>query len=246
MRLTLLSLLFLMALSNSIAQEKNDPKNGRAVIEQMYKQYKNKWYKNVTFTQQTTFYKDGKPEREETWYEAISIPEGLAIKFGDMKSGNGITFKADSQFVWSENKITSKMKRVHALLVLGFSVYFESSEQTIAKLQDAGYDFDKFELDVTEDGKTEFVIGDPEKWRFWIDAETFLFKRMNRKDRNGNVIETQFNNYEKLGKGWIATEVLFLKNNEITMKEVYRDVTTPKSLPANLLSTTEPFSGLTW
>jgi hypothetical protein len=246
MKLTLIFILSVTFLSTTLAQEKTDAKNGRAVIEQMYKQYKNKWYKKVTFTQQTTFYKDGKPEREETWYEALSIPEGLAIKFGDMKAGNGITFRADSQFVWNENKITSRVKRVHALLVLGFSVYLDSPEQTIAKLQEAGYDFDKFELDITADGKTEFVIGDPEKWRFWIDAETFLFKRMNRKDRNGNLIETQFNKYEKLGKGWIATEVLFLKNNELTMKEVYRDIALPKKLPANLLSTTEAFSELSW
>ncbi len=162
-----------------------------------------------------------------------------------MKSGNGITFKADSQFVWQENKVVSKVKRVHTLLVLGFSVYFDNPKQTIAKLQEAGYDFDKFELDIV-DGKTEFVIGDPEKWRFWIDAETYLFKRMNRKDKNGNIIESQFNKYERLGEGWIATEVLFLKNNELTMKEVYRDITLPKSLPTNLFSTTELFSELIW
>jgi hypothetical protein len=245
MRLTLIFALFLSFLSDALAQEKNDAKNGRAVIEQMHKQYKKKWYKNVTFTQQTTFYKDGKPEREETWYEAISIPEGLVIKFGDIKSGNGITFKADSQFVWRDDKIVSRVKQVHDLLVLGFTVYFESPDQTIAKLKGVGYDFDRFELDIST-GKTEFVIGDPEKCRFWIDSETFLFTRLQRKSKNGNIIETQFNNYEKLGKGWIATEVLFLKNNEITMKEVYRDIVIPKRLPANLLSTTEGFTELSW
>ncbi len=64
MRHTLIFILSLLSLSNVFAQEKADAKNGRSVIEQMYNQYKKKWYKNVSFTQQTIFYKDGKLERE--------------------------------------------------------------------------------------------------------------------------------------------------------------------------------------
>ena len=245
MKHMLIFILSISFLSGAFAQEKNDAKNGRAVIEQMHAQYKNKWYPNVTFTQQTFTYKDGNPEKEETWYEAINIPQGLAIKFEDMKSGNGITFKADSQYVWNDNKITSRVKRVHALLVLGFNVYFENPDVTITKLKDAGFDFDRFEIDVTN-GKTEFVIGNPDICRFWVDTKTFLFTQLERKGRNGDVFVTQFNNYEKLGKGWIAKEVVFMKNGVITMKEVYRDISTPKKLPANLLSTTDKFSELTW
>lgn len=244
MRLTTLILFSVSFLPVAFAQ-KSEPKTGSEVIGQMHKRYQKKWYKNLTFTQQTTFYKDGKSDREETWYEAMSIPGGLAIKFGELKSGNGITFKADSQFVWRENKIVSRTRTVHELLVLGFSVYAESPDQTIAKLKEAGYDLEKLEVSTTN-GKKEFVIGNPETCRFWIDSETLLFTRLQRKGKTGSMNEIQFNQYEKLGKGWIAKEVLFMRNSIVTMKEAYRDVAIPESLPSNAFSTTGLFSDITW
>ncbi len=244
MRLIVLTLLTALFLSTASAQ-KSDLKTGTDVIGQMHKRYQNKWYQNLTFTQQTTFYKDGKTDREETWYEALSIPEGLVIKFGALKSGNGITFKADSQFVWRDNKIISRTKLVHELLVLGFSVYAETPDQTITKLKEAGYDLEKLEVS-TSNGKKEFIVGDPETCRFWIDSKTLLFKRIQRKGKTGTLNEIQFNQYEKLGDGWIAKEVLFIRNGVVTMKETYHDVASPESLPANIFSTTGQFSELTW
>lgn len=246
MKLSLISLFLLSSLTIADAQEVNDAPNGRAVIKQMHKRYKNKWYQRLTFTQQTIFYNKGEVEREETWYEAISLPEGLAIKFGDINSGNGITFKSDSQFVWRDDKIVSKTSSVHELLVLGFSVYFDTPEKTIAKLEQSGYDFDHFEIDVKENGGTEFVIGDPGRCRFWIDTKNFLFTRLQRTDKAGNIIETKFNNYQRTGKGWLATEVVFLKNGKPLMTERYKDIKVPKNLPNNILSTTDIFSEVVW
>jgi outer membrane lipoprotein-sorting protein len=246
MRLPLILLFTVSVLLSAFAQEKKDALNGRAVIKEMYKRYKNKWYRKLTFTQQTIFYNEGELDREETWYEVISMPNGLAIKFGELNSGNGITFKSDSQFVWRDDKIVSKTSSVHELLVLGFSVYFDTPEKTIAKLEQSGYDFDHFEIDVKENGKTEFSIGDPGRCRFWIDTETFLFTRLERRDKAGNIIETKFNNYQRIGKGWLATEVVFLKNGKPLMTERYKDIKVPKNLPDNILSTTGVFSEVVW
>ncbi|HMV10215.1 MAG TPA: hypothetical protein PK325_08290 [Cyclobacteriaceae bacterium] len=245
MKLFLTLTLSVSFLSIAFAQEKRDPMNGRAVIEQMYNHYKGEWYKNLTFTQKTTTYKEGNPEKEEIWYEALSIPHGLAIKFENMKSGNGLTFKGDSQYVWKDDRIVSRTRTTHVLLILGFSVYIDKPDATIDKLQKSGYDFERFEID-TLTGKKQYVIGNPDICRFWIDAETMLFTKMENKGRKGNMFQTQFNKYEKLGKGWIAVEVVFMRNGVVTSREEYRNIATPKKLPANLLSTTDTFSDLHW
>ncbi|MCB0606669.1 MAG: hypothetical protein H6562_01060 [Lewinellaceae bacterium] len=230
-RSCLILVLALAAVLPSIAQ---DAANGRAVIEAMHQKYKKKWYKNLTFKQKTTFYKDGKTDREETWFEGMNMPLGLVIKFGDMGSGDGLVFKSDSQYVYRDNRLISQTKRIHDLLVLGFSVYFESPEVSIGKLAESGYDFDHFELDMKEGGGTEFAIGNPDQAQFWVDTKTLLFTKLRKKDKDGNVSEIRFNQYRKLKKGWIAPEVVFLRNGQITLTEAYSEITAPKKLPAGL------------
>jgi hypothetical protein len=218
----------------AFSQKVKEPSNGREVIHLMHDAYKNTWYKNLTFTQQTTYYKNGAVDREEVWYEAMKMPDKLLIKIGGMNSADGIIFKSDSQFVVKENKVVNKARRVHDLLVLGFSVYSEAPDVTITKLIEQGYDLDQFKVDIKEDGSKEYVIGDPEKAQFWITADALLFSRLKRKDKTGNLSEIQFNKYEKLSGGWIAPEVLFFRNGQLSLKEVYTNIQTPSNLPDDL------------
>ncbi len=244
MRKLLLTLFLINFCASLYAQEPNDIKNAKTVIGNMHKKYAGKWHENLTFVQQTTFYKNGKPEREETWYEAMKLPDALVIKFGNLASGNGLLFKSDSQFVFKEDKLVSKMKKVHDLMVLGFSVYGQQPEVTIKKLSDLGYDFNFFELDLNGDA-IECAIGNPDQAQFWIDDESLLFKRLKKIKKDGSVSEVIFNKYEKLGGGWVATEVLFLENGKVVMKEVYRDIKAPKQLPDTLWNATD-FASHRW
>ena len=243
MKKNLFLFLFLFP-SCAFCQATHEIKDGRTLIEAMHAQYKNKWYANVTFAQAAIFYKDGKVEKEEVWYEAISGQHGLVIKLRDLNGGDGVMYSGDSQYVWRDNRLVTRAKRLNELFVLGFTVYADEPAITIAKLKGVGYDFDKFEMQETN-GKTEFVIGDKEGPRFWIDKNRLLFTRLQKKDGEGRTIEMQFNNYQMLGKGWLAEEVVFLTNGEVTFREIYRDIRMEKKLPFEFVPPKD-FSKLRW
>jgi len=217
--------MFVMTLS-AYAQ----PATGNDVIQQMYEQYKGRWYTDLTFKQQSVFYKDGKVDREEIWYEAIKMPKGLVIKFGSKDSGNGLVFMSDTQYVFRGSAVVQKAKRIHDLLVLGFEVYFNDPSETVRKLTEQGFDMSRCTVEAGPKGK-QYVVGDPERGQFWITADTYLFTKLKKKDQRGNISEVQFNKYERLGGGWIAPEVIFIRNGQVVMKEIYSDCAIGKPLP---------------
>ncbi|HWA35024.1 MAG TPA: hypothetical protein VG737_12875 [Cyclobacteriaceae bacterium] len=239
----IIQIILVLAFGNSFCQESDIIKTAR-VIGAMHAQYQKVWYPNVTFVQRAIFYKDGKVEKEETWYEAVSGANGLVIKLNDINGGNGVMYSGDSQYVWRDNKLVTRTKRLNDLFVLGFSVYTDNPSVTIDKLKGAGYDFNHIETFERGD-TTEYIIGDPNGPRFWIDREHWLFTRLQKKDAEGHTIEMQFNNYQPLGGGWIAEEVVFLKDGEVTFREIYRDIKIEKKLPFHFIPPKD-FSKLKW
>jgi hypothetical protein len=206
----------------------------------MQSRYSKKWYSNLTFKQKTSFYQNDTLQREETWYEAMKMPEGLVVKTGSMDSGNGFIFKKDSMLVFKAGKVTTRMKVIHDLLVLGFSVYFETPEETLDKLKFSGLDLSYF-----KDSGDFYLIGNPDKKQAWIEKERLLFSKLENVDRRKNKLITEFNKYQKLGQAWIAPEVLFYRNGKLYMKEEYYDIDIPRELPNNLFNTTE-FKSISW
>lgn len=243
MKFTLLAILIALATTSKVNNDER-VKVGGDVIEAMFSKYKGKWYKTLTFVQQTSFYKNGKLDREQTWYEAMDIKKGLVIKFDSISSGSGLLFKSDSQFVYKNNKLINKTRRVHELIVLGFSVYFDDPKVTLEKLKEAGYNLDVLKTEIENERKV-YVVGDSENAQFWIDAETLLFTHLRKKQSDGTVSEVAFKEYKKLGKGWLESEVIFYKNGEVTMREVYKDIRSPKKLPKNLFNQPN-FKSIVW
>ena len=221
-RIISLSIVLIITCHSSRGQA---PTNAQDLINRMYEMYKGKWYETLTFNQQTGFYKDGKLERTETWYEAIKLSKGLVIKFGSKESDDGILFKQDSQYVYRDNVLVNKKRVVHDLLVLGFTVYTESPAKTIEKLKEVGFDMDKF-VEEKINGVTHYVVGDPAKAQFWIESKNLLFVKL-KKIKNDVVSEVTFDKYVKLGGGWIEQEVMFYRNGVMTMSEVYENIATP-------------------
>lgn len=209
----------------------SQPKDGTELISMMHNEYKGKWYTTLTFEQKSIFYKDGKVDHEETWYEAMRMPTGLIIKVGSIEGGTGFIFKNDSQFVYRDNALASKTRRVHDLLVLGFSVYVDDPSETIRKLEESGFDLSRCSREQGEEGDS-YVVGEEGKARFWVSADKMLFTKMTK--LNGRI-EVQFNNYQPLGKGWIATEVVFLRGGQIVMKEEYSDISIERAVPDAVL-----------
>jgi hypothetical protein len=93
--------------------------------------------------------------------------------------------------------------------------------------------------------RAHYVVGDPEKAQFWIDAKTLLFTKLRKKLSGNRVSEIEFKGYQKLGNGWIETEVIFSMNGQTSMREVYNNVQAPKSLPPSFYNQTV-FSKISW
>lgn len=219
---------------SAIAFQTTEPKTGMDVLEIMHSKYEGKWYKNFTFTQETIFYgANSKIERVQTWYEAMNLPGKLAIKFDSKDSGNGILFNNGTQYGYANSQKIQEVQRVHELLVLGFDVYHQSVETTANQLTANGYDLQKMYKDEWQ-GRSVYVIGvneaDSTKPQFWIDTERLVFVRNFTIGRGDMVQEIQFNNYEKLGNGWVAPEVIFKVNGMLGLVEKYSEMEIPDSL----------------
>lgn len=220
------------------------PMNGVDVIKEMHEKYGGLWYSDLTFKQQSFFFKDGKVDREETWYEAIKMPKGLLIKIGSKDAGTGYLFRNDSQYAFRDNAMVQGIRRVHDLLVLGFFVYADPPAETIRRLRESGFDLEHCAVEHGEKGDT-FVVGEAGQPQFWVTSDTFLFTKLKKTDGRGNEIEVQFNKYRRIGKGWISAEVVFLRNGQTVMKEEYTDVAIDVNLPESMFETSD-FKSATW
>lgn len=204
--------------------------DSETLLKAMYKKYNKKWYKNLTFTQKTTFYNaQDEIAKEETWYEALKMPEGLIVKIGSPDAGNGFVFRQDSMYQFKDGALAGKMRRQHELLILGFSVYFDDPETTLNKLTEAGIDLGYFDADYQY-----YIIGNPETKQAWIERSRLVFTKMESTMPNGNKSQVFFNKYQKQGKAWVAPEVLFYNNGKMVMKEEYTDMRFPKELDSKL------------
>ena len=224
-------ILFMLSLTGLAVNAQHEPANTRELIENMYATYRDSWYQAITFAQQAEFFKDGVKQREETWYEAMDMKSGvLVIKFNSMDSGDGMIFRNDSLLSFADNQLKSKTYRIHELIVLGFSVYTNSPQATLEKIKASGFNTEIFKQEVY-DSRPHYVVGDPAKAQFWIDAKTLLFTKLKKIGQGGRTQEIEFKGYQKLGAGWIETEVIFLVDGKLFMREVYHDIKAPKTLP---------------
>lgn len=223
-------------ISNKVVAQ-NEAISGEEVIRQMHERYSDSWYDYLTFKQETIYYKDGEQERSEWWYEALGVPGQLVIKFDSLSSGSGVIFREDTQYVFQKNEIVNKAPRVHDLLVLGFDVYGAQPANTIEKLKARGFDLSKT-YESEWQGRPVYVVGasdeNDQSNQFWIDKERLYFVRLLRTGQGGVIQETQFNNYEKAGDGWVAPLILFYNDGQLTLKEIYSNIETHESLPPSI------------
>lgn len=206
-------------------------KDGESLIKAMHKKYEGRWYKTLTFEQQTIRYDtSGNVLSEDIWYEAMQLPDQLAIKFKDWTSGNGMMIRNDSLYSFNGGEVSNTRPMLHPLLILGFSVYSQPIEKTLKDLKALGVDFSKFHKRDYE-GREVYVVGalegDESSTQFWVEKDRLLFVRMIQDFGNGRTQDIRFNNYEPLGGGWIAPEVVFYSNGKIRLKEVYKNIRTP-------------------
>lgn len=205
-----------------------EPKNGEDLVREMHSRYDGKWYQTLTFVQKTT-HDDGKVE---TWFEAATIPGRLRIDIAPIDSGNAIIFRRDSIVIFRGAKQVNTRPYVHPLMVLGFDVYRDAPDRTIAKLKGLKFDLAKLREDRWQD-RAVYVVGadagDSTSAQFWVDKERLVTVRILE-----NGTESLFNKYQKLGNGWIAPEMEFYRGGKLMLKEEYSDIRADITLPPEL------------
>jgi len=228
-------LLSLMTTAPALAPAPVAPADGEALIRAMYDKYKGKWYKTLTFVQTTS---DMRKNTKETWYEAARIPGILRIDIAPLDSGKAILFRNDSIYQFDGGAVKNAGPFVHPLMVLGFDVYLDTPEKTLGRLKGLGFDLSKIREDSWQ-GRKVYVVGaekgDTTTKQFWIDKDRLVFVRMLDKSKNsGAHVETQFNKYIPIGKGWCSVEVKFIVNGNLVTMEEYADVKGDSPLPDEL------------
>jgi len=111
------------------------PPHGRELLRQMHDRYAGRWYRTLTFVQQNTATRPDGSTEHSVWKEFAAIPGRLRIDFQPGDSGNGALFANDSQFTFAHDSLASATAFVHPLMVLGFDVYAQPVERTIAQLE---------------------------------------------------------------------------------------------------------------
>lgn len=211
------------------------PANGRELLAAMHDRYAGQWYRALSFVQSTTR-ADGKVE---TWYEAASIPGKLRIDFGADTARTTLLFVGDSIYQFVNRQQKAAQPFVHPLMVLGFDVYAQPVEKTISQLTGLGFDLDRIHADSWQ-GHPVYVVGaaagDTTSAQFWVDQDRLLFVRMLQPTKRDStkVAETQFNDYRRLGGGWVSAEVRFTIGGKLAQLEQYRDIKGDPALPGDL------------
>jgi hypothetical protein len=213
--------------------------SGDRLLEAMQNRYAGRWYRTLTFVQETTQYPANAPEQKSTWYEAMQLPSLLRIDFDPIDQGNGVVIRGDTQFVMQRGAIARRIPRTNELLLLGFDVYFLQPAQTAEWLRRIGFDLSRIRLDNWQ-GREVYVVGasdaaDLKSRQFWVDRENLLFVRLVQPAGNSErTSDIRFLNYQTLGRTWIAPLVEIYEDGRLVMKEEYRHMRVDIELDSTL------------
>jgi hypothetical protein len=217
--------------------------DGGDVVEAMRARYAGKWYRTLTFRQQTSRLLPNNTWKVETWYEAMRLPGRLRIDFDPVSAGNGVLYARDSQFVASNGRVIQSGPGINDLLLLGFDVYANTPARTQALLRRQGIDLSRVHEDTFED-RPMVVIGalrgDLRRKQAWIDAERLYLVRLVEPTRadSGKVQDIRFVNYERRGDAWLAPRVEIYNDGKLVFYEDYSDAKTDVPLDESLFDPT--------
>lgn len=215
------------------------PKDGRDLIRAMHDGYAGKWYRTLAFTQHNTATDSLGRETYSTWREYAVFPGNLRIDFLPADSGEGILFRNDTEYVFAHDTLARAIPLVHPLMVLGFDVYVQPVDTTLAKLARLGIDLSILREDVWQ-GRPVYVVGaaaeDRQHAQFWVDRERLVFVRLLEPGRRdpSRIVDTRFEDYREVGRAWLSARVVFLDGDKPVWREEYVDIRTEVPLDAGL------------
>ena len=172
----------LLAVAVAAVAAASPPKDGVALLKQMREAYLGKWFKTVTFVQQT-IRKNPQTNVTDTttWYEALRSPDRLRIDFGDPAKGNGALYTADSLYVVRGGKVTRSVASGNPFLPFVAGVYDQPLDTTVRQIQPYKFDLSRITT-ANWQGRPVYVVGgvagDTTKPQFWVDRDRLILLRM--------------------------------------------------------------------
>ena|ERR1043166_3889253 len=229
-------LFMLVTLCTRLPLRAQDKPNGEDVIRNMYARYHGKLYTDISFEQNSAFYKDHQLLRNETWFEAAKLPGQLLIRFDSANSANGLLFKDDSVYRFREGALVRSSHRIHELVLLCFDIYFYKPGKSIDKLHQLGFNTSAA-YRKTMGSKKVIVLGassekDTSANQFMVDEEQLVVIGVYMKEA-GKTRVVEMDSYRMIGKYPVATEILFYVNGELNLRETYSRISFNKQ-PAEL------------
>jgi hypothetical protein len=213
--------------------------SGDQLIEAMQNRYVGRWYRTLTFVQETTTFPANADSSKAVWYEALQLPSLLRIDVDPIEQGNGLIVRGDTQYVFNRGTLTRRILRTNELLLLGFDVYFLQPGTTAAWLRRLGFDLSRIRQDEWQ-GRQVYVVGassasDLSARQFWVDREHLLFVRLIQPIGNGpRMHDIRFLKYRPLARTWIAPLVEIYEDGRLAMREEYRNVRAAVALDSAL------------
>lgn len=201
-----------------------------SLMKEIAERYNGKWFKQIKFSQTTTFYHNDTVLKTERWIEEYRFPSQLIIKVNHENSADGQLYRNDSVYIFENNEIVYSKKITHDLVILSMDIYSMSQEEIMNRMNGLEYDITKFHEE-TYEGRKIYVIGadkgDSTTNQVWFDAENLYFVKMIKNTDKG-LQEVTFNNYINIeGQGWIEQEVVFEINGKVYLKEKYYNIQIP-------------------
>jgi hypothetical protein len=229
----------LVLLCALLSHNQGTPLRGRAIVAAMHDRYAGRWYRTLTFVQHNTATAPDGAVQHSTWLEYAALPGRLRIDFQPRDSAAGALYVRDSQYVFQGGRLTSATAFVHPLMVLGFDVYFDAAERSVARLGQLGFDLATVHED-TWQGRPVYVVGAPSGDRhtrqFWVDKERLVFVRLLEPAQRDSTrtSDIRFNDYRRIGGAWLSAEVAFLVDGKQRWLEQYSEIQTGTALPDSL------------
>lgn len=237
------------------ASAQRPPSNGQDVLQRMHDAYAGKWYKTLTFRQQTTQWRPDATQAVSTWLESLrytpEIGTQLRIDIGDLAAGNGVLYTADSTFVIRAGKLTTTRPQGNEFLPLIEGVYMQPVERTMRELRGTGIDFTKVSA-ARWDDRPVWIVGarspaDSASPQFWVDAERNVVVRMILVPApNTPTMDIHLERYEPVAGGWLATKIEMYVGGKPRQFEEYSDWRAGMDLPAALFDSQNWMRGRHW
>lgn len=215
-------------------------KSAKALIKQMHKANKGKWFNAFTFVQKTIrFDQEGAVRDSSIWYEAIQYPKNFRIDYGPLDDGNANIFRNDSVYSFRSGALQAAAINPQQFLLMKGGLYHYPVKKVLSMLTEYGYNIQQFRSD-RWNGRPVYVLGaeaaDEKSAQFWIDAEHFYLVRRISQASNERILDVHYSDHIASGGGWVEQTVKFYLDGRYIQLEYYQDIDTAPRLPASLFN----------